>query len=124
MKTSTKAILITVSGLAVATVIVFAGIVYYNLFCNIQSIQPGDYIASHPSPNGNYQINIYLSNGGATTDFAILGELENTETGEKKNIYWDYHISEAEVIWSDNNVVFINGRKLNIDHDIYDFRLT
>lgn len=35
----------------------------------------GNLISEVKSPNGTYTINAYLTNGGATTSYAIRGEL-------------------------------------------------
>lgn len=87
---------------------------------NLSNLPKGKMIKSYDSPNKNYTINIYLCDGGATTDFAIRGELvDNFNT---KNIYWGYHEEDANVVWIDEENVIINGRKLNVLNDVYDFR--
>lgn len=83
----------------------------------------GEIINEVKSPNGNYTIRAYLVNaGGATGGFAIRGELFNYTNKKKKNIYWDYRIEEAAIIWLDDENVNINGIKLNIKNDTYNFR--
>ena len=53
-------------------------------------IPEGKLITSSVSPNGTYKVNAYRWDGGATTDTAIRGEVESLETGQKRNIYWQY----------------------------------
>ncbi len=77
---------------------------------------------SYESPTGEYRINIYLCDGGATVDFSIRGELLTKATGVRRNIYWNYHERDASVNWIDDETVNINGHTLNIHNDIYDFR--
>ena len=88
---------------------------------NLNSLPEGELVNSYYSPEKSNKINIYLCNGGATTDFAIRGELEKSD-GEKKNIYWQYHCNSADVEWISEETVIINGQKLNIYTDVYDYR--
>ncbi len=88
----------------------------------IVGLPKGDFLASYESANGEYTINIYLCDGGATTDYSIRGELLTKETGHRKNVYWNYHESDAVVQWMDDETVVINDRTLNIHTDVYDFR--
>lgn len=82
----------------------------------------GEFMYGVESPNGEYTVNAYLCNGGATVAYAVRGEVVNNETGKKRNIYWDYKIKTAEIEWINNDVVSINGHVLNIHTDSYDYR--
>ena len=82
----------------------------------------GEFMYEVESPNGEYTVNAYLCNGGATVAYAVRGEVVNNETGKKRNIYWDYKIKTAEIEWINNDVVSINGHVLNIHTDSYDYR--
>ena len=86
------------------------------------NLPKGELVKSYESPNSNFTINIYLCNGGATTDFAIRGELVDHHTTNTKNIYWGYHEEKADVNWIDKETVVINDRTLNVLKDTYDFR--
>lgn len=88
----------------------------------ITGIPKGELIAAYDSPNGEYALNVYLCDGGATVDYSIRGELITHETGYRKNIYWNYHESDAVVQWVDNDTVTVNGHTLNVHEDTYDFR--
>lgn len=95
----------------------------YFLF-NINAVKPGEYITQTVSPDGRYIIYTYLNNGGATTDYATLCVLEDSQSKEKRNIYWEYHCDTAEIKWIDNDTVNINGVILNdVTKDKYDYRL-
>lgn len=68
---------------------------------------------------GKYNIQAYLVNGGATTDWAVVCYLaidgsENTET-----IYNDYHINKAEISWTDKDTVIINGQEIDLPNGEY-----
>jgi hypothetical protein len=65
---------------------------------------------------------MYVNNGGATVDFAVLGEIKNNLTQKTKNIYWQYQCDTADIIWANNNTVIINSIQLDVTKDIYDYR--
>ncbi len=88
----------------------------------MENLPTGELVATYDSPDSDYTINIYLCDGGATTDFTIRGELVDNLNEEKKNIYWGYHEDEADVHWLDDETVVINGRTLHVLQDVYDFR--
>ncbi len=105
-----------------AEVVILVSILSACSLGDINSLPKGDLVKSVSSPNEKCCLNIYLVNGGATVDFAIRGEIENIETGEKRNIYWKYHCEEANIEWIDDETVIINGKRLNILTDKYDWR--
>ena len=80
----------------------------------------GELVNSYESPDSHFTVNIYLCNGGATTDFAIRGELVDNHNADRKNMYWGYHEEEADVHWIDEETVVINGRTLHVLKDVYD----
>ena len=95
---------------------------FYQKFYNMNNLPEGEFIESLKSPNEKYLLNAYRYSGGAPVDWTLRVEVENIETGEKKNIYWNYHEKEAEWEWIDNDNIIINNHKLNIHKDSYDFR--
>lgn len=96
--------------------------VYRFIFVNDISMVPKEeYISKSISPDQAYTIRFYRANGGATVDFAMLGIMENKD-GEERRMYWEYHCREIkEVKWSKNTVT-INGTKIKIWSQVYDFR--
>lgn len=83
----------------------------------------GELISEVQSPNGTYTIKAYRTNGGATTAFAIRGELNfNNSRKRSKNIYWNYRQEEAIIQWIDDDTVIINGIKLDVPNEKFDFR--
>ena len=110
------------SVITVFMVIVF-GYGIYHFFFDIDNLPHGDVIKEVPSPNGEHTFKAYLVNGGATVDFAIRGEVQfNNSSKKPKTIYWNYHESEANIKWLDNNTIVINGHELNVAKEIFDFR--
>lgn len=96
----------------------------WQLFFNPRHLPSGDYISQSTSPNGKYTVKIYQSNGGATTDFAIRGEVtyNNKNFHKTKNIYWNYPQEKASVKWINQDTVNISGHVLNVKKDTFDFR--
>ena len=88
--------------------------------CSMNNLPQGTLLEGYASPDGKYVLNTYLVNEGATVDYAVRGELVSEK--ETKNIYWDYHVDNAQVSWIDNENVSINGHVLNVNTDVYDYR--
>lgn len=91
-------------------------------FFDIQRIEGQEVIQEVTSPNDNYTIKAYLNNGGATSDYAVLCTVTDNQTGKERNIYWQYHCSEAKIEWKDEMTVIINGVELDVFKDSYDYR--
>lgn len=97
----------------------------YWAFFDMNRLPKEELIAEVISPNGTYTLKAYLSDGGATTAFAVLGELNyNQENKTPKNIYWNYREDHADINWIDNDTVIINGHKLDVPNETFDFRRT
>lgn len=103
----------------IVSVIVYG---FYWSFYDIQRIDGQEYITESTSPNGEYTVIAYLNNGGATTGYAILGTLQNNNSGKTKNIYWQYKCEKAEISWINDETIKINGIQLNVKNETYDFR--
>lgn len=91
-------------------------------FFDIQRIDGQELLNEVISPDGKYTVSSYLNNGGATTDYAVLCSVKNNQTGKEKNIYWNYHCTEANIEWTNEDTVTINGIELNVTKDTYDYR--
>lgn len=119
MKTKSKLLKFFIILIAVIFTIVFS--IYCNFF-TIWWIKGDEPIQSVASPDNRYTVTAYLNNGGATTAYAVLGKVKDNKTGLKRNIYWQYRCSEAEIEWIDEATVSINGIKLDVKKDTYDYR--
>ena len=117
-----RAVLIILSILASMSVVIAIVIGFFccRFFVSMFTLPKGELIYTSESPSGEYIVNIYLTNGGATTDYAVRGEL--VEGSKKKNIYWQYHEDSADVSWIGEYEVNINGVVLDVRHDVYDYR--
>ncbi|MCT9853009.1 DUF5412 domain-containing protein [Priestia megaterium] len=116
-----KVYMIILGALVSVFIIVFT---IWQLFFNPQHLPSGDYISQSTSPDGNYTVKIYQSSGGATTGFAIRGEViyNNKSFNKTKNIYWNYPQEKAKVKWINHDTVNISGHVLNVKKDTFDFR--
>ncbi len=91
-------------------------------FYDIERVSKDELLIESTSPNGSYTINLYKSKNGATVQDGIIGELVfNEKDNKSKNIYWDME-ERATVEWIDDRLVTINGHKLKVPNDTYDYR--
>lgn len=101
-------------------VCVFLIFIFYFLFkifhFDIQQIDGGTLLIEESSPNGEYTFYGYMND---LPDTSIRGEILNNLTKKKKTIYYGYRESEFFVKWIDIDTINVNGRKLNINKDIY-----
>ncbi|MEM1505503.1 DUF5412 domain-containing protein [Domibacillus sp. 8LH] len=103
--------------------LILLGYGMYWAFFDMGRLPKGDFISEADSPNGDYTVKAYVSSGGATTDFAVRGELHfNKENKKPKNIYWNYHEQQAVMKWLDQDTVVINGHRLDVPYDVFNFR--
>ncbi|MBO1581253.1 DUF5412 domain-containing protein [Bacillus sp. XF8] len=111
---------LVIGGLFIVGVI---GYGVYWAFFDMSRLPTGEFLSEETSPDGKYTLKAYVTNGGATTSFSIRGELVRNDQNKKtKNIYWNYRENTANIIWSDNDTVIINGHKLDVPNDKFDFR--
>lgn len=95
----------------------------YWVFFDTNRLPKGEYLTEVNSPGGAYTLKAYRINGGATTTFAIRGELVmNDRKGKTKNIYWNNREDNANMKWIDNDTVVINGHTLYVPYEKFDFR--
>lgn len=96
----------------------------YHFFFSTAAIKGEKLVSEYSSPNSTYTVEIYQNDGGATTDYAVLGVLrKKSDSSYSRNIYWENHTDSAEVEWLDDDTVIINGRKIqNVLKNKYDFR--
>jgi hypothetical protein len=106
--------------------LIIVGILAYGVywaFFDMGRLSEGEFIAEATSPNGQYTVKAYVMNGGATTSYAVRGELNfNQEKRKSKNIYWQYRIDTASIKWLDDDTVIINNIELDVPNDTYDYR--
>lgn len=79
------------------------------------------------SPQGTYTVNMYVVSAALSSD-SIRGEVVTNKTGRKKNIYYEgeKYIPEpvrpgCPVVWESDSVAVINGERLDVRKDKYDY---
>ncbi|WOV87221.1 DUF5412 family protein [Sporosarcina oncorhynchi] len=111
-----------VSGIIIGILVVLILLINY-FFFSMHQLPDGDFLTDERSPSGDYTVKAYVSRSGATVADAVRGEVVYHKKKDKtKNIYWEYRESEAVIQWLDEHTVSINGVKLDVRKDIYDFR--
>ena len=106
----------------------------YAYFHSMASLPHGEFIGESTSPQGTYTVRLYytdpaLSSGGTR------GELIINDTNRKRNLYWEYNrylfeerfvlgsdITGKDIEWEDDDTVIINGVRLNLPNETYDWR--
>lgn len=107
--------------IAMIIIVVLIACILYHFFYDMNSLPKGELLESIESPTNDYTINSYIVRNSLSVD-AIRVELINNKTLKRKNIYWGYPESIADIKWIDKDTVEINGHVLNIHKDIYDWR--
>ena len=106
--------------------LLFVALVGYGVywaFFDMDRLPKGEYRTEEISPDGKYTLKAYVANGGATTSYSVRGELVfNKRFNKTKNIYWNYREDVANIKWTDNDTVVINGHSLDVPNDKFDFR--
>nr|WP_236597291.1 DUF5412 domain-containing protein [Peribacillus psychrosaccharolyticus] len=94
----------------------------YWAFFDMNRLPTGEYLTDETSADGKYTVKTYVTNGGATTAYAVRGELVFNNSNKKtKTIYWNYREEAANISWTDNDTVEINGHSLDVPNDKFDF---
>ena len=121
MKLWMKVLGILLAGLA--GIILILILVINHFFFSMANLPEGELLTESESPNGEYTVRAYVSMSGATVADAVRGEVVyHQKKDKKKNIYWNYRESTAEIDWIDEHTISINGVKLDVRKDVYDFR--
>ncbi|WP_367619262.1 DUF5412 domain-containing protein [Planococcus shenhongbingii] len=109
-----------IAGLLVAAT---AGYGVYWAFFDMGRLPTGKFLTEETSPDGKYTLKAFAANGGATTAYAVRGELVLNEEGcQTENIYWNYRETKAIITWKDTDTVMINGHPLDVPDEKFDFR--
>ena len=112
-------------GVYIIVTLIFLGVATFKITSSIREFNDRfkvseELLGETVSSDGKYKIEAYLINGGATVDWSVKCYLREGEI--KKEIYRDYHINEANMIWIDNNTISINNHNIDLPNGKYDFR--
>ena len=112
-------------GVYIITILIFLGVATFKISSSIREFNDRfkvseEFLGETVSSDGKYKVEAYLINGGATVDWSVKCYLREGES--KKEIYRDYHINEANMIWIDNDTISINNHNIDLPNGKYDFR--
>ncbi|MGU8582809.1 DUF5412 family protein [Clostridium perfringens] len=112
-------------GVYIITILIFLGVATFKISSSIREFNDRfkvseELLGETVSSDGKYKIEAYLINGGATVDWSVKCYLREGDI--KKEIYRDYHINEANMIWIDNDTISINNHNIDLPNGKYDFR--
>ncbi|HHD2587761.1 TPA: DUF5412 family protein [Clostridium perfringens] len=112
-------------GVYIIVTLIFLGVATFKISSSIREFNERfkvseEFLGETVSSDGKYKVEAYLINGGATVDWSVKCYLREGES--KKEIYRDYHINEANMIWIDNNTISINNHNIDLPNGKYDFR--
>lgn len=86
-----------------------------------QSNNTETFLLSSLSPEGDYMLEAYKTEPGATVDFSIKVYL--VSESKKNLIYNAYHEYQADIFWINKSKVSINGNNLDLSKgETYDWR--
>lgn len=112
-------------GVYIITILIFLGVATFKISSSIREFNERfkvseELLGETVSSDGKYKVEVYLINGGATVDWSVKCYLREGDI--KKEIYRDYHINEANMIWIDNDTISINNHNIDLPNGKYDFR--
>ena len=112
-------------GFYIITILIFLGVATFKISSSIREFNDRfkvseELLGETVSSDGKYKIEAYLINGGATVDWSVKCYLREGDI--KKEIYRDYHINEANMIWIDNDTISINNHNIDLPNGKYNFR--
>ncbi|XZJ15388.1 DUF5412 family protein [Clostridium perfringens] len=112
-------------GFYIITILIFLGVATFKISSSIREFNERfkvseELLGETVSSDGKYKVEAYLINGGATVDWSVKCYLREGDI--KKEIYRDYHINEANMIWIDNDTISINNNNIDLPNGKYDFR--
>ena len=94
----------------------------YWAFFDMNRLPTGEFLTEETSPDGKYTVKAYITNGGATTSYAVRVELIINGREKTKNIYWNEKEEAVVIHWIDHHTVEINEHLLDVTKDRFDFR--
>lgn len=112
-------------GVYIITILIFLGVATFKISSSIREFNDRfkvseELLGETVSSDGKYKVEAYLINGGATVDWAVKCYLREGDI--KKEIYRNYHINEANMVWIDNDTISINNHNIDLPKGKYDFR--
>ena len=90
---------------------------------NISDIVPQETLSDSTSPDGRYTITAYYNSDNEDgSDYAVLCVLKDNKSGDERNIYYNTEGANANIQWTNDTTVVINGIVLDVKQDTFDNR--
>ena len=93
--------------------------------CSMHTLPQGQLDCEFTSPQNTYTVAIFRERPLLSSD-NIRGEVVINESGARRNLYWARDTYEqpagCDVSWESEHFVVINGHRLDVRRDHYDFR--
>ncbi|MBQ8550110.1 MAG: hypothetical protein IKL44_00515 [Clostridia bacterium] len=112
MKSKKVLIILTVIAIAV-TVFNTVGMVFDTFFYTMEDLPKGTLRDACTSPDGTKVVNTYV----VENPLGNAVRCEVVEDGKTRNFYWEIGVDSVNVTWTNNELVYINGK-------YYDYRNT
>lgn len=126
MKRKVCAAIALISGIITAVNIAF--VVKDTFFYNKDNLPKGTYVRSELNQelflSQGLRLEIYQVDATAHYPAAVRAELNNVNTGERRNVYWQTGTESTVVAWNEENIyeVVINGVTVDLRGGGYDCR--
>ena len=80
------------------------------------NVVKGELINSELSPDGKYKANVYygIATNSLIKENSVSIEIENMQTGFKRNAYYSYGELQVNLSWVDNHTLSINDKVIQI----------
>lgn len=90
---------------------------------NIADITGQELLSDSTSPDGEYTVTAYYNADNEDgSDYAVLCVIKNNDNGEERNIYYNTEGANANIQWSNDTTVVINGIVLDAEKGTFDNR--
>lgn len=117
-------VIISISGLIVVLLISILIAIWFGTVLKLGVSQRNTqetFITSSISPDGEYTLEAYKTEPGATVDFSIKVYIKTDSN--KELIYNAYHEYNVKILWISNSKVSINGKTLDLSkNETFDWR--
>ena len=90
---------------------------------NIADIAGQELLTDSTSPDGKYTVTAYYN--GKNEDgskYAVLCVVKNNDNGDERNIYYNTEGANANIQWSNDKTVVINGIVIDAENGSFDSR--
>ena len=88
----------------------------------LEDIKGNEVLTESTSPDKTYTVTAYLNEGEDGSPYAVLCVVKENATGKENNIYYSTESANANIQWSNDSTVVINGTVIDVKNDSFDSR--